>query len=541
MFADWVEYLSGRVPLGIFALPLAGVVFTFVWWMVWWGTRFYSLGRFWRVLLLGWFTIVLTYTIAWRIKPPLPVPIRVNVTVSSPNDSSSFDASSWVVAYSIYRSCFSSSEPVVVIGDRWSRLPARDTLSLFSEVPGDIAERLRVSYKVSVGGKDGEVKVKILRRKGSRFKLMGELELPSLSLGTGAIWLTEETGKRLGIPFRPGEINYPSYIDKNALFEWGECLKRMGNGEVEESEASLVRLVRNFPRWLYPRQELARLWLTFKAQTRYSELDTLLLSTLSLNKEDPYTLMLLGWYSLEFRDWERAESALKLALHHGGEHPGLWILLSRLSSGRWKDLPLRNEEEMMRRALLLDGSYEVGRVLLANHLRTRGLYFKALEVLQEGLALHPSSIPLLVTRSVVELEQGDPARSLKTCQSVLNLQPEHPKALYNQGLAFLRMRRWQEAAESFYRAYHAKGNPNSLYYLGLACEAQGDYQQAISWYQKRLANLQSADDKVALAVRDRIARIKSYLASSSQPSPADTSSRLIAPVPQWGWEGESSE
>ncbi|MFN3822136.1 MAG: hypothetical protein ACK4OO_07355, partial [bacterium] len=68
-------------------------------------------------------------------------------------------------------------------------------------------------------------------------------------------------------------------------------------------------------------------------------------------------------------------------------------------------------------------------------------------------------------------------------------------------------------------------------------EAMGEYHKALEWYTMRLANLESSDDRVALAARDRIARIKSFLNSHKNESPSekqDIPSRDI----KWGFEAE---
>ena len=101
-------------------------------------------------------------------------------------------------------------------------------------------------------------------------------------------------------------------------------------------------------------------------------------------------------------------------------------------------------------------------------------------------------------RAAIELQRGQPAKAVELLASASPYERAYPEAVYLRGLAYLRLRKGEEAAAEFEKILDHKGaswgstwlHPNwglyySLSYLGLArgSEIAGDTVKAGKAYQ----------------------------------------------------------
>ena len=448
MITEWAEYFSGRIPIGIGLIPILGLVFSFIWWTVWKGTGFYSKDRFWKVLGWGWLHIFILYCALWFIFRPLPMVTRVLVSVN-PSHTHDKDYKAYVVAYVINKRLEASSKRIATQIGLWGKAAENLVPNFVRNIPDSIAWKLRVKYRVEVYSTLNGIEVILKTAQGESFRERQRWVMAPASLKEGSIWLAGKVARELGDSEDHQWNVFPPNLTPEIIEQWVESFIAERDGDFEKAESLLVNIVRQFPHWVSPRQELGCLWLTISPHRHFEALDTLLMGTLSLNEADPVTLRLIGWYGLEFRQWDRAESALKLSLQYDPDNPVTWMLLSRLSPSRWDRLPLKDGPEMLKQALYIDKGYEVARLLLVNHFRSLHRTVDALKLIEEGLAIRPHSLPLLISRSAIEVESGKVFDCVKTTEKILAISPNHPKALYNLGLAYLRMKRWDEAANAF--------------------------------------------------------------------------------------------
>ncbi|MBM3328220.1 MAG: tetratricopeptide repeat protein [Calditrichaeota bacterium] len=517
---DHLAYLSGWIPFGLGIIPLVGGAFTFIWWTVWKGTGFYTVRRFRLVLLIGWASVVTLYTALWSLKPPPPVPIRVHTILYDPTYYTTGAWRTQLVSETIQNRLVASPDPINVrIGNftpgSWFVPPdphALDRLLL----------DLRVNYIVRVGLKDtaGVVTVHILRRSGETYREVAEFDTPPVEGPRAAVWAAREVAVRIGDRSNPNPWpGMPPNLPGIAFQRYYTALASLTRETTQAPLDSLRQLAADYPKWAAPRIAFASHLLQSNPGLYPDEIDSLLTEALHVEPDRAEGLLQYGRFNLEFRRWDEAESALKLAFHYGPDDPRVYLYLARLSEARLADLRLKSRIDLLERAIVLDPGYEAARLLLASEWKRRGRRPIAHKVLEDGLAINQKSPTLLLSKSSLEIEMTRFPAAIATCDSLLTYSPRHPKALYNRGLALIGVKRYDEAVGSFKESLEAGGTPENYYYLGVVHQKTGRYEEAIKWYQRRFAALKSSDDQGAKSARARIEMLRAWLADTTRSRP----------------------
>ena len=518
MIPDILEYLNGNVPMGLWALPFIGGLFTFVWWFVWHSTRFWDLKRFWRIFAIGWIIILASYTSFWRLNPPQTIPTRVFVRAG---DGIGVSPGAWAegVADIIRARLRAAPEPFVVLDEESA--PMLASASTDAELDG-FASRIRVKYIVIVTqdsiGTEGRPPVKIAIRSssGGRYKPLSEFPAPDLSFSTLTTWAAEAVAQQLGGVDLKGRWagRLPSLPDSVLEVHFlAYTVRRQGEHELaaalfmEEADADTS--------WSAPRIELARTWLKSTPYQHEEAIRSSLLQAAAIDRENPESYILLGRHFLEFRDWEEAESALKLAYYFDPDDPRTYFYLSRLMENRFADLPLKSSRELIERALHLAPGYETARLGYIEKMRAVYEKRKLTEVVEEGLHIDPHSRSLLVTASALYIQHQKYDMAANRCQVLLERNPRDNEALYNLGLCRLWLKHYDEAIALFDSSRSNGGSVENLYYTGVAYQIQHRDLEAIEWFQKRFAAAKNQSDQGAISSRARILMLKDRILQDS--------------------------
>ena len=120
---------------------------------------------------------------------------------------------------------------------------------------------------------------------------------------------------------------------------------------------------------------------------------------------------------------------------------------------------------------------------------------------------NPAQVPL--TRAAVQLGLGYPEKAMELLQSVTPYESAHPMSNYIRGLAFLRLKKGDEAAAEFQKILDHRGaNWGPLYplsYVGVARGAvlAGDTDRARKGYENFFALWRDADPDVPILIQAR--------------------------------------
>lgn len=515
IFSDLYDFICGPIPLGLWLLPLVGIPFTGIWWFAWKGTGFWDRTHFWKVLRLGWTIIILAYIGVWTTLKPQPIPHRVLLIAGEVGQKA---PGAYVEACAdAVRRRLQADESLTIIDAEtapviFERTPESDIASTAARM------RVRAIIRIRETGDPSTPKVALEVSKWTGFGFAPQISfvVPASNLArmtnVSAGWAEKEFGLSAlnghwpGSPvIKPDSILIPYYL------AFG--LRRLG--QVETAAGIFAQNAARDSLWPAPRIEFARTWLTSQPGAHEDDIRRMLLEAVRLNDRDPETYILLGRHFLEFRDWEEAESSLKLAYNYAPFDPRVFYYLARLMPHRLSDLPLKTPEKLLERALELAPGYQSARLILIDNWRKADERRRAFNILAAGVAVDPTSPKLLLTESALLLELRKYNEAIDVCQRLLRDNPTHADALYNLGLCRLWKEDFDGAIAAFDSSYKCGGTIENLYYIGGAYQFKGDYPTAISWFQKRFAAAKNITDKGAVASRKRINSLREMMVEDS--------------------------
>ncbi len=514
MTGDLIAYLSGNIPGGIYLLLVGIFAFALIWWLVWWGTKFWGIGRFFQGLAIGWIVIIGIYFVAWKRSHPAPLPIRVVVVA----DDSINPPDKWKLTGLvdiIERRLSASPEHFVLQHTSFTPLLTRHG---FSEERFDsLAFILKARWLIAVIPHDSSIdrgmSIKVKRRTASGFELLEELSSNGSQFSLEAAKTAGQVMRLLGDDAPPsGRYGLPPDLPDEAFADLYTAMDLREAQAYDTAAAVLTSLTKTYPEWHRPYQELAVTLIGHNSSYHKEAIHSVLITALELDPSDPESYILLGRYFLRFRDWIEAESALKLALNLTVDDPRVFYFLSRLWRGRLKDLPYGDKDELKYHALKLAPGYETARLALAESYREQLDRHTSLAVLGEGLALDPESVPLLLAKAanLVEMEHNDDA--VATCEKILALRPGHTSALYNLGITRIYQGLYDEAIVLLDSSYRNGGTIENLYYIGVAYQKKRYWQTAVHYFQMRMVRPQNANDPVSISARERIQNLQRWIA-----------------------------
>jgi len=523
MISDQISYLSGWIPLGIWLPILLGMSFTFIWWTIWAGTGFWSIRRFWKVLSYGWVITITLYTAAWFIERPPPIPVRVIITIEQYEKGETPWFLKGVQEAIAWRLRTSPRSYVVLDGDY---CPALNRARFDERSFERLARWMKAKWllKISRGGAPvgNPVKIEMYKRSGSRFKRKFLIENKTEPFSAKGEQIAEIVAIELGDDLVKAKwVDHPSDMPDTDLRKFYDALILRDDGHIDSAEVILDRLKQSNPSWIAAHRESARCQLKSHPGIHHEEINNSLYTALKLSRntsrlsnQDSESLILFAYYYLESRDWDLAESALKLAYNSLPDDPRVLFYLSRLSKNRLQEMHLKSSHELQERALYLAPGYVAARLALTEYYSKRLEKNPAMSILDEGLGVDPNSLPLLLSRSALQLEMSRTEEALQTCQQILDMKPRHPGALYNMGIGSIYLERFEDGIAFLDSSYRNGGTVDNLYYKGVAYQRMGRYPEAIKEFQHRFAEPRSSDDRIALSSRQRIKRLKKWIAEA---------------------------
>lgn len=515
MSGDLSAFLSGNIPGGIVLLPIGIFAFTAAWSLTWWGTRFWSKGRFFAILVLGWVVVTAAYGFVWKKSNPPPLPIRVVVIALNHQGEQHQDWRFRGMADIIERRLAASPNHYVLqrteftpVLTRYRHSPEKlDSLALL------LKARWLITVSPSIQSDSTIPTVHIRQYEKKVYQTKGEFNAGSGSFISEAVSLTGKVLQTLGDNTPPlGQYGLPPNLPDTAFERLNKAILMRETDKYPLAIASLSFLKEEYPKWLRPYQELAICHLEYYSAYHQDDIHLLLLSAIEIDPYDPESYILLTRYFLNFSNWFEAESAAKLAYNRTLDDPRVFYYLSRLYRGRLKDMPLIDKDDNKRHALHLAPGYEAVRLAIAESYRKQLERYTSLKFLNEGLEIDPESIPLLMAKAanLAELRHCEKAEAV--CRKILDLSPGNTTALYNLAIAQLFSGQIDEAIATFDSSYSSGGTIENLYYLGVAYQEKGDWDTAVEYFQQRMVRYENYFDQVAVSARERIKRLKSWIA-----------------------------
>ena len=511
MSGDLIAYLSGNIPGGIYLLSVVIAAFIIIWWLIWWGTRFWKKSHLFKGWVIGIIAILVIYVVAWKRSHPLPLPIRVIVLEAECVDP---QENWYCMGFADAIQCRLSASPRHFVLQRRELIPLLAKIPFEENAIDSIAVSLSISWVVLVQpSSDGKIFVTVKKRTDSSFKTVAEWSVSAFSFRKEASRITGEVERALGDNTPPrGSFGLPGSLPDSAFAEFYRAVGLRKIGEYDSAASVFEDLTLAYPEWYRPYQELARTRLEYYASYYKDEIHTALLNALEIEPADPESYVLLAQYFLRFKDWYEAESALKLAMNVTLDDPRIFFYLSRLWRGRLEDLPYSDKDELKRIALHMCPGFEEARLALAASLRDQLDRYTAVAVLEDGLAIDPNSVPLLLSLAANLLEMDRNDQAAEVCHRILELEPGHTGALYNLGIAHLYMKDYDRAIALLDSSYKLGGTVENLYYLGVAYQDKRDWETAIKYFQMRMIRPQSTHDPVSVSARERIQQLQGWIA-----------------------------
>jgi len=510
MIPDLLDYASGRVPYGIWLLVAGLISFSFIWWFAWRTTGFWNTTRFWRVLGIGWALAFSLYVLYWSILKPPPIPHRVVVLAGEPGETS---PGAWAeaVAATIRSRLISASEELTVLDAETA--PSIYRAKNFSEIETyAVRNRVGTILQVVQDEADSEAsRLRLVYRKYNlgKYPVQSETKYSEVRIRNAMLWGGRQAEAIFELkPVTRDWLNAPESVTDSmlVLHYLNFSIRRRGDYELAAAFFSSEALADSH--WSAPRLELAKTRLASQPDIYQYEILTLLLDAARLDRENPEVYILLGCSFLKSRDWEEAESSLKLALNYAPDDPQVFYYLSRLLPARLEEVWIKRPEQLLRRALQLAPGYEAARVALISHYRNLQPINEAINVANEGLKVDPQSIRVLLATTAVEVERQQYIDAEVHLKSILQQDPTQPEALYNYGLCRFWQKDYNGAIAAFDSSYAHGGTVDNLFYIGKVYQDKGDYPTAIEWYQKRFAKMKDKNDIGAQSAREKIHQLR---------------------------------
>ncbi|MGF6573252.1 tetratricopeptide (TPR) repeat protein [Paraburkholderia sp. GAS333] len=126
----------------------------------------------------------------------------------------------------------------------------------------------------------------------------------------------------------------------------------------------------------------------------------------------------------------------------------------------------------------------------------QGAYADALQTAQRGLALAPESTALLYYQALMLQVHGSPDEAARVYFTLLELEPDHPRALANLGVVLKDLGSLSEAERYLRQVIDIEpSNRGARANLGLVLLAAGHYEEAWPYFEDRAANFVDAEGR----------------------------------------------
>ncbi len=511
MMSDLITFISGRIPLGFWLPILLGVFASLTWLLVWAGTGFWERKQFWRVLTRIWVILIALYIAAWFVNPSMPVPTRILVTSGEDGNITDGDWVSTGVAELIRDGVNRSGKAFTLLDD--DICPGLTGLTANSSAFDSLALRLKIRLLIDVQQKENTI-VATMRRSGSKgYRVVDTFSRPVSAFRTDGYAIASDVMKVLGDnrSLSRSKIPYKSATNSN-FRELFTALNRSSSDQPDSAFAAFQRLEVEYPTWQYLKRAYAKALIADGISANREHIRSLLKEAMAQDPSDGEGMILLGRIFLEFRDWEAAESSLKLGFNYMSSDPQLYFLLSRLDVNRLSDLKFHTHTSLLERALYLAPGYEDARLELAKYYMRQRSRVEARQTLEAGLAVDGRSIALRQSLSATLLELGKSAQAAQICEEIIAANPTHASAYYNLGIARIYLEDFEGGLAALDSSQTHGGSVDCYYYKGVALQRMGEWERAIKEFQMRFVHPKDNEDRVAISARERVQMLQRWIA-----------------------------
>ena len=184
---------------------------------------------------------------------------------------------------------------------------------------------------------------------------------------------------------------------------------------------------------------------------------------------------------------EKAKGLYQLILRKNPNHADALHLLGMIS---YQTGDHSEAEELIRKAITVDGKAALFHVNLGNVLKARGRNTEAAASFNTALSLQPGMAEAHYNLATALCDGGDPEGSLPHFRAALKSNPGLAEAHFNLGVALKRLNRNEEAIESCISAVTINPDYYDAHYnLGLLYHERENYEQAAKHYERALKGM----------------------------------------------------
>jgi tetratricopeptide (TPR) repeat protein len=198
------------------------------------------------------------------------------------------------------------------------------------------------------------------------------------------------------------------------------------------------------------------------------------------------TLLDLGDLLLEMGLFNEAGEKFRRAMEQAPDNPSGYFC-----HGNWLMKCERDDEAIVdfKKVLKLDPTYPGAHLRLAQLFHRKGSASHARRHLRGEVMLHPEDPHILMDLASLLLDNGDSRAAMACLKRLVKLQPDNNAAWQNLAVTQFAQQRFADGIESCQEALRCEPtNLVTLFNLALAHEHRGEYERALVYVRRGLAN-----------------------------------------------------
>jgi tetratricopeptide (TPR) repeat protein len=517
-----LDFLSGNVPGGIGLYALVVVVIFLVLYAISRRNELFTPRHFKVWFAIVWLALTMIYAWWWKSDPPPHVLSRYSTLIFVSGESDLWPAYYFRDEISNHLRPYQSATKYLYL-QRWNYLAGADCAESSRGLCQDIIEKLPVD-EIILGeiGQDGEKQVISLSIKDVRSgetEALGRIKFSSAALAEALPQLFSQLDRRFslrgkGKPVSLGDKNF--VLAKDAFYR----------GEYQSSLDLCRRALQQHPdhpeilKWYYyNRIRLAResrlkekktnpydsrksVWQLMAVEAR-AYLVNLFKTYYDRDIDDTMLSNMIAESFILEELYADAEEFLKIAYFENPFNIEVLENLALLHDSRYKDLPFRNDEEILSRILVIcplhaDALSAYVEKLLANVPVNSVPSVKIKERIDRALALNPNSTTAWILKGQYNLMTFNYPEAIRDFLKADSLEPNKAVVQYNLGVVYYKLKDYDTAKRYFQNAIQISGYLDAHLYLGAIYKERGEYEKALEEFRYRVAHKLGDDDYYAL-------------------------------------------
>ena len=187
------------------------------------------------------------------------------------------------------------------------------------------------------------------------------------------------------------------------------------------------------------------------------------------------------------KQWKNMGIALKQAIAADPLEPLNYVALSHMRPDRFQDMGYRDEAELCEQAVRLNPDSIILWVHLVNGYIEAGKLRDARIFAEEALALAPASVEMLEAMGIAYNYAMEPYSAIEIFQRAIELDPYDQELYYGLATAYSISLNDRGAIETYEKGIVVLPDNADLYYnLGVLYQRIGEWEQAISWFERAI-------------------------------------------------------